>query len=187
MVNLEELTRQLDPDTINEKVGDKHKQAREGYKLKSFKVANYEDFRNQVIKYVQHHYKSVHGHELTDETAWQRAKELLVNDEGRPDIIGHYKLAKKGNLDKVIDKIRDVAELKETTAYADHVFDAIDPLDHEQQTALAKQYLDIYGKFLPAELKAKKPEHLAKDYKQLVNAHVRHVMKQKEDLTYDKD
>jgi len=181
--DLEKLADDLDPDKVNEKTAMPHLKAHHAYKLEKISVVSYDDFREQITKYMKHHHKEVYKTDMPDEIAFERARQILEQMfEKEGGFIGAYKKARQGRLGEIIKALADSEEQQHRVSYVRHIFQQIDPLDWDSHVDLVKQYKSKYGSLLPESLKQKSDEELAKDYQALIDHHVGVVDKAKERL-----
>ncbi len=182
-VNLDKLIEDLDPEKINEDIGMQHADIRNNYKIDNIKATNWDDFKDQIIKYVKNHHKKIYKTDMPDEMAYSKAREVLeqMRDKNgnRIGFLGAYELARKGKLPKVIDELSDAFEGEHTRAYTTHVMEQIDPLDFKQHVELVKEYRAKYSQFLPKGMNKKSDAELARDYQGLIKHHASVVQKVK--------
>jgi len=173
--DLDKLTEELDPDKINEKVELPHIRAHHKYKLEKISITDYADFRQQIIKYMQHHHKEIFKTDMPDEIAFTKALEILKefkDEAGNKGFIAAYQSARKGRLGDVIKALAVAEEKEHSASYIHNIFHQIDPLDWDAHVDLVRQYKSKYGSLMPKELKQKSDEELAKDYNSLIKHHI---------------
>ncbi|MCX8147350.1 MAG: hypothetical protein N3D84_02695 [Candidatus Woesearchaeota archaeon] len=171
-ISLEKMAEDLDPEKIDKEINPKHKKARQKYKLEKTEVKDYEEFKKEIIKYVQHHHKEIYGTKMPDHIAFDTARRHLEKRyEESGGFIGAYTEARRGKLDEVIDALSKHIAAEERNAHVSHVMSKIDPLDYDTHVKLAKQYLDKFGNLLPKDIKKKTPEQLAHAWPDLIKSH----------------
>ena len=170
---LDKIMDELDPNKVNEKVELKHREARRKYELKKSKVDEYDEFMDEVTKYVQHHHKEIFDSELPEHIASGRARRLIeAIYEKKGGLAGARDEARKGNMAKVLDGLASALESDERAHYVQHVMNQVDPQDFDGHVQLVKQYTSKYGEMLPKDFKAKTPEELANQYEGLIKHHI---------------
>lgn len=170
--DLDAMVEDVDPDTVNEKVEIKHREARNAFKLEKIKVDTYSQFKKKITEYEQHHHKKVYGTEMPEELAFSKAMAILnevYKKEG--GFVGAFKEAKKGNMNSVLDALANFEEGEHRSAYVQHVMSRIDPMDFDAHVKLVDKYKAKYDKFLPKEMKKKSSAELAKNYQELIQHH----------------
>lgn len=190
-LDLDAIVEELDPEKIDEVVGDKHADARADYKLhkKDRKAKDYRSFKDAVIKYMKHHRKAIHGVSLSDHDAFGEAHQLVdiaFRRQGEGSGAGweraYKELARKGKVHQVLDGIASILENQERQNYVTHVFHKVDPYDFKTHTKFMGQYLNKYKAVLPSDFKTQTPEQLAQNWQELINAHVKLVSDYKDQL-----
>jgi hypothetical protein len=167
--NLADIVNALHPDKIAEKVVIPHRKIRAGYKLTEVQLDDHEEFKKEISKYMQHHWKGWYKGELKEEDAFGHAKEILdaafERQGGYQHAVG---LAREGKLDEVIDALASTLENQAVNRYTSHVTQT-DPDDLEAQTDIAAAVMEKYKPFLGKGKKMEDPKYFARNYKNLIN------------------
>ncbi|MDP7506273.1 MAG: hypothetical protein QF362_02405 [Candidatus Woesearchaeota archaeon] len=176
-ISLEEITENLDPDKINERIEMPHAEAHHKYKLDKIKVSDYSGFRDKIIDYVKHHHKETIGGELSEEDAFGKAQQILESElapQGQRSggFLRAYDMARKGKLDEIIKTLATSMESEQRANYVNNEFLKIDPQDFNAHVDFVNQYMDKYGSLLPAKFQKKSAEELAKSYQSLIQHHM---------------
>jgi hypothetical protein len=192
--DLDQIVADLDPEKVNEKVVG-HDKARETYVLDKFKVKNYQEFREQLIKYMKHHYKhkETYNTTLDDDRAFAKAHDILdqaLKKEG--GFVGAYKKAKKGEMKDLLDLLAASEKEDHKENYITSVMKRISPDDtdegvFDQRVGIVKKVMDVYGKLLPKGIKKRKPEALAHQYEGFIKMYQNAVNQAKEVVGGEKE
>lgn len=164
---IDEVIEALAPVEIGKKVRKKHKDAYTGYDHKGLpEEFDYEGFKQRVIEYTQHHWKSVYGSELPEELAFSRAIASLREIGG---LEGALKMANKGQMSDVLKQIADQFEAEHVSSYRQHQLGRIDPNDWDSHMKIADRVTGMYKPLIKGD--AKRRELMAKDYEATIQAH----------------
>jgi len=180
--NIDKLTEDLDPDKINKEVEIPHITAHHKWLPKleeKVSVDDYADFREQIIKYMQHHHKEIYKADMPDEQAFAKAHAILErfdDERGNKGFVGAYKSARQGRLGDVIKTLATFEELEHRKNYIENIFNQIDPLDWDSHVDFVKQYKSKYGQFLHKRIRQRSDEELAKDWRPLIEHHAMSVV-----------
>lgn len=181
-VDLDAILDEIDPKKVNEKVELKHREARNKFQT-GIQVKSYNEFMDQITKYMQHHHKEVYGSEMPKELAFSQARQFLdAMYKKQGGFVGAFNEAKHGNLNKVLDSLADAIEHEHRLAYVNHVMSRIDPQDFNTHVKLMDQYKTKYKSLLSEDFQAKSSEELARDYDGLIKEHAELVHGKKSQL-----
>lgn len=191
--SIKEILNLLHVDVIAERIESVHKMIRENYKVKRYFIENYEEFKEEITKYYQHHYTQWLDVDPTmpPELAHSRAHDILENSPNPNlpkirDILGStnetgysvaYKNAKSGRyggLVGVIDAIAEGIKNEAISKYVSAVFlDCIDPLNFDKRIEFMQAYLDMFGAVLLPDEELLSVYELASDLEAVVQNHVK--------------
>lgn len=184
---LDEIVEQLHPEAIQRKIGIPHAEIRNKYKLDKVKLDDHDAFRNEIIKYVKHHWKEWYKGEISDEEAFGHAHQLLEAVFEKEGGYRHaYKLAKEGKMKDVIDSIASGLEQTATSSHITNALGKIDPNDYDKQTEIVSELMDRHAGLFPKDMKKKDPKHLARDYRNFTRAYANMVAAAKEQYGKEK-
>lgn len=173
--NLAEIAEKLTPDHVAEHVTAEDREAKREYKLEKGKVDSFDEFKEEVVKYVQHHMSYVSkGVAPNEKDALSKAIKLL-NSQFEEQGGWQYAIReamKPEGLTKIIDALHEAFVREKETDHTTYVLHGeLDPHDFEQNVDFAEEYISKFGNYLPPELKKKKPEELAHMIPQLAQTH----------------
>jgi len=193
--SIKEILNLLHVDVIAQRIESVHRMIRENYKVTKFFVENYEEFKQEISKYYEHHYTQWLDVDpaMPPELAHSRAHDILENSPNQNlpkirDILGStnesgyivaYKNAKSGRyggLVGVIDAIAEGIKNDAISKYVSAVFlDCVDPLNFDKRIEFMQAYLDIYGAILLPGEELLSVYELANDLEAVIQNHVKLV------------
>ncbi|MFO8015651.1 MAG: hypothetical protein R6U32_00960 [Candidatus Woesearchaeota archaeon] len=138
------------------------------------KPGSAKEFDDIIKKYVQHHWKEVHGTEMPDELALQKATQIvdqIYEKEGGYAGVVKEAMKDKKKLKGVIDSLADGIEGEHKQAYIRETFSKyVDPQDFEAHKKIAGQFQEKMKGLLPEgeEIEMKDPAEMAGNYQGLV-------------------
>ncbi|MBN2454735.1 hypothetical protein JXB11_04275 [Candidatus Woesearchaeota archaeon] len=162
---LDKMLEELDEEYIDNKVSKPHDKIRNKYKVEKDEIADYNTFKQEITKYVQHHWKEWYKGNISDGEAFAHAHEILnsaLRDRG--GFVEAFKMAKKGKFADVIDALSTNFESEAKQKHISSVLNSVDPLDYDTQTEIVSGLMEKQSGLFPADMKKKDPKHIARDY-----------------------
>lgn len=179
MTILDQLIDALLEDTIAEKVGTRHEDARVRYSLPGSTVSDWPAFLRAITGYYQYHYAACvdSGTRLDEVEAQGRAKNIIENAYRREGgIAGAFAEARTGTnngLRGVIDALAEGIKQESVMNYVRYQFDQrVGPQDFEVKVEIIREFMGRFGHVLGGHLRYQRPEAYARDYEDLIMAYV---------------
>ena len=181
-IDLNQTFELLGNEVIAQVVSVHHDRAREEYPLE-ITVRSFEDLKEELILYYQWHFSRTigNGAEIAPEAAWEYCRNIIESYFRRRrggelnGLEAAYRMVRQGTdggLRLLINLIADSLKRSQEEQYVEHVIDSnIDPMDFESHINLMREYIRRYSDYLPPDMRVKRPELLARDYKQLIKIH----------------
>jgi hypothetical protein len=173
---LEQIVAQLQPEYITDNVTVRQRDVKTSYHIERIKVDNHQQFMDELVRYIQHHWKKIHNGEISESEAFGKAKEIL---EGRLNEHGGYnyayQLAKQGRMDDIIGVLASHFESKARNDHIQRVMYSVDPDDMVTKTKIVKQVFEIYKKLTPDVKNFRDPVFFAAQYDTIVREYVQLV------------
>jgi len=174
------LLADLNERRIAQRIGIAHDEARMRFPLESNTVEDFNQFREIITRYYNHHYTTrvSHGGGLPASEAYGRAKELLEHEYRRRhgSIVSAFNNAHdgtNGGLRVVLDTIAEGLKAEVVERYIADAFDRhVAPNSWEQKVEIIRQFIAQCGPYLSSSIKAAQPERYAHDYSELIRSYV---------------
>ena len=180
MQAIDGLLAELDERTIAQRIAVVHDEARMKYPLRSNTVSTYQQFKNIITDYYNHHHTncvSLGGRLLASE-AYGKAKELLERQYRKQngDIVSAFNDGRdgtNGGMRVVLDTIADGLKAEVIERYITDVFDRyVEPNSWQQKVEIIRQFIASAGRILASSVVASQPERYAHDYSGLIRSYV---------------
>ena len=180
MGTINSLLSALDERVVAQRVAIKHDEARMQYHLPSNTVMDFEEFKNIIARYYNHHYTRcvTNGGALTPGDAYGKSEELLEKEyrRRRGDIVSAFNDAKdgtNGGLRAVLDIICEAIKAESVELYIKNVFASqVDPSDWHTKVSIIGQFITYCSPYLSSSIVASQPERYAQNYSELIRAYV---------------
>ena len=146
-------------------------------KQSKLKVSSWNEFLDEATKYIQANHKAVYKSELPPEMAQAQALQILdaaYEREGKSQAA--YKLARKGKLAEVFNKLGETIEQDHLDMYEKAIFDRVDINDFASHKKIIGQIRTKYGSMFPKEFKSESDDALAHKWNGFVRGYVRNVL-----------
>ena len=179
--SIESLMSALDEQVIAQCVGNIHDDARNTFRLKSNRVADFHQFADLIGDYYNHHCVVCfhNGGHLSRTEANARAKKTLLDSFRRGEnknIVSLFNDAQdgtNGGMRIILDKIAGALKDDAIENYTREVFDThVAPSSWSDQVELLRQFIQRNSSILPACVRNEKPERFAREYEELIRAYV---------------
>jgi len=146
----------LDQMQINRRVLQKHDVARETFLLSTIVVRDFEEFKDILTGYVQHHYSTVGEGLLSNERAFGEGKRILLNSYSRDRHQDGYVAAlqdaidgSNGGMRSILNEVAEAVKRRALDEYVDHVYHQhIDPQSRGTRVVLSRAFYDRFGNIL---------------------------------------
>jgi len=179
MGSIQILLAALDERTIARIVAIDHEEARAGYALRSNTVQDFPTYSGIIGHYYAYHYMRcvARGGTLSQTDATAQAKRIIEREYQRRhgDIVMAYNDAcygTNGGLRAQLDIIAESLKLEATENYIREQFDRhVCPSSFADQVEIIRQFIQVYGAFLPPEVRNARPEQFARDYERLIRSY----------------
>jgi len=177
---LANLLEELDENTIAQKVGIPHDEARIRYSLTSNTVTTFSEFEDAISHYYNYHYTQcvTRGGNLPRSESYGRAREIIEQGYRRRggDITSAYNDAHagtNGGLRAILDIIAETLKEESVTRHVRHAFDQhVAPNDYEAKVAIIREFIVRCGPYLSKSIQTDRPERYAQNYQDLIHAYV---------------
>ena len=179
MVSYNALARELEPQSIADRVATRHDDVRGRYAINSSRVSTFEEFTTEITGYLQYHYSTcvAGGAQLSPSDARSEAKELLESRlrRGEGDIVTWFIRARDGQDGGLRMCLDQLAEALKERAVAHYIRDAFDrhvaPHSFEDKVEIIRQFIATCGPYLSASVRAERPERYASEWRVLINSY----------------
>jgi len=178
MANLSRMLEQLDEIHLSEVVGRHHDQARERYILTRHTVGTYEEFHEEITRFVQYQLHATQGNPAVPRyiasseavNIIERAFTSIGGQEGAFEIA---RTGIRGGLRAVIDALYQAMKKQDEEAYIEYVLRTeVDPLSFEDRTSLMQAYLNRYRNNLSQNMRVPTAYELASNYEAIIRMHM---------------
>ena len=181
MVSYDSLARALDEREIANRVAIPHDEARARYALSSNRVSTFDEFTDQITRYLDYHYSTcvVDGGRLSPSEARSEAKQLLESRlrRGEGDIVTWFVRAHDGIDGGLRVCLDNLAEALKERAVAHYIRDTFDlhlaPNSWEDKVELIRQWIRNADPYLSGSIRTDQAERYAHDYVPLIEEYSR--------------
>jgi len=180
--NLNAIIQLLDEENIARVVSIRHDLAREQYSMKKAVVQSFDEFKAEVTRFYQYQYCiTITGSTNVVVPEWMASgfaidilERAFSKDGG---LEGAYRIAQKGvqgGMRAILDAIYKILKAQQEEQYIDYVLRShVDPLDWNDKVDLMTQYLQRFGRNLPAGAQVKSAMELAIRYEDFLKLHMK--------------
>lgn len=176
-MNFNRMLELLNEENINNVVSIKHDLAREQYLVTKRMVASFNEFNEEVTRFVQYQLRATQGHP-TMPTYMASSQGMAIVERafhGIGGIEGAFEIARtgiRGGLRAVIDAIFTYLKREEEERYIDYVLRTeVDPLSFDDRTALMQAYLNRFRHNFPQGVRVPTAVELAANYSGIIRMH----------------
>lgn len=176
-MNLNRMLELLDEQNITNNVGMKHDIARAQYSVIKRTVASFNEFNEEVTRFVQYELRATQGHP-TMPTYMASSQGMAIVERafhGIGGIEGAFEIARtgiRGGLRAVIDALYEYMKRQEEESYIDYVLRTeVDPLSFDDRTALMQAYLNRFRHNFPQGVRVPTALELATHYSDIIRMH----------------
>jgi hypothetical protein len=179
MANLQRILDLLDERTLAQEVWLANDMARERYRLERATVSDWDEFLEEITTYYEWHFRQTRGDAnlvkySLESSASKIVEQAYSSQGGMEAAVRNAKTGTGGGLSGVLTAIAQHLRQEHEEHYVGHILRKhINPMDWDEVVDLMRQYLRRFGGDLPRGSRVKKPEELAKNWRELITMHAK--------------
>lgn len=172
-----ELMKLMDPDVILEKVFLPNDHARITFHINKNTVSTYEEYKEAIIDYYNHHYMAVIAPVKPPvESTLRHLEKILAGAFG--SFVNSYTMATTGcdgGLHQIFNKIAESFRDDQEESYTNYIIRKIEPTDTNYIFSLMSEFLGKHSQYASNQGRGISPWMLVTNYSEVIKAHVREV------------